>query len=159
MRKAIQKGFTLIELMIVIAIIGILAAIAIPAYQDFIIRSQIAEGLTLANPVEVAIADYYDQTGNFPASLATMNYTTTPAGTYVTSLAVGTGTITITYGNKANSLITGGQLALGAYVSAGGGAVSWVCGSSTTVPSGGSQVGAGAVTGIALKYLPRNCQP
>ncbi len=66
--KLIQKGFTLIELMIVVAIIGILAAIAIPAYQDYTIRAQVTEGINLADAVKVAVADYYTQNGTFPAA-------------------------------------------------------------------------------------------
>src|ERR1700729_4551987 len=68
MRK-IQEGFTLIELMIVVAIIGILAAIAIPAYQDYTIRAQVTEGATLADGVKVAMQDYYAQHGSWPTSL------------------------------------------------------------------------------------------
>ncbi len=66
--KALQKGFTLIELMIVVAIIGILAAIAIPAYQDYTIRAQVTEGLNLIDGTKVAVADYYTQNGAFPAA-------------------------------------------------------------------------------------------
>ena len=66
MLKQVQKGFTLIELMIVIAIIGILAAIAIPAYQNYTIRSQVTEGLTLGDGWKTAISEYYANTGNWP---------------------------------------------------------------------------------------------
>ena len=71
MLKNIQKGFTLIELMIVIAIIGILAAIAIPAYQNYTIRSQVTEGLSLADGWKTSISEYYAQNGSFPTGSST----------------------------------------------------------------------------------------
>ena len=80
--RSIQKGFTLIELMIVVAIIGILAAIAIPAYQDYTIRAQVTEGLSLAGGVQTAVADYYAQKGTYPAA----NVTTTAGGLGMTAL-------------------------------------------------------------------------
>ena len=65
-----QKGFTLIELMIVVAIIGILAAIAIPAYQDYTIRAQVSEGLTLSSDIKAGVAEFMAQTGDWPLDLA-----------------------------------------------------------------------------------------
>ncbi len=66
MKKSIQKGFTLIELMIVVAIIAILAAIAIPAYQDYLVRTQVSEGAVLTDGAKTAISEFYSNTGNFP---------------------------------------------------------------------------------------------
>ena len=70
--KSMQKGFTLIELMIVVAIIGILAAIAIPAYQDYTVRSQVTEGMNLASAVETGVAEYFANTGSFPTTLSAL---------------------------------------------------------------------------------------
>src|ERR1700716_3656331 len=101
--KAVQKGFTLIELMIVVAIIGILAAIAIPAYQDYTIRAQVTEGLNLAAPVKTAIAEHYANNGTWPSALIggapALGYTATPTGKYVSGITLGalTGQIIITY--------------------------------------------------------------
>ena len=69
--KAVQKGFTLIELMIVVAIIGILAAIAIPAYQNYTIRAQVTEGLNLADGWKTSVGEFYAQNGTFPAGSST----------------------------------------------------------------------------------------
>src|SRR5579871_6623347 len=98
-RKHVQKGFTLIELMIVIAIIGILAAIAIPAYQNYTIRSQVTEGLTLADGWKTAIAEYYANTGNWP-TVANLTGLQNSVGKYERTVTVAAGgVITITYGN------------------------------------------------------------
>src|SRR5438132_13236097 len=103
--KAVQKGFTLIELMIVIAIIGILAAIAIPAYQNYTIRSQVTEGLSLADGWKTAVSEFYAQNGTFPASQSTTGSSTAIAaagvtsGKYVSKIEIETGgNVKITYG-------------------------------------------------------------
>src|SRR5450432_1861073 len=107
MLKQVQKGFTLIELMIVIAIIGILAAIAIPAYQNYTIRAQITEGLTLGDGWKTAIAEYYANVGVMPAGIANLAGTSSSIGKYESGIAVNGGTIVITYGLSANAKITG----------------------------------------------------
>src|SRR5882672_1582564 len=110
MLKQVQKGFTLIELMIVVAIIGILAAIAIPAYQDYTIRAQVTEGLNLAGGVKTAVAEYYANYGTWPTALqgnaaGQLGFTGAPSGKYVGGIALSAagGSIIITYnGPQAN---------------------------------------------------------
>ena len=104
----LQKGFTLIELMIVVAIIGILAAIAIPAYQDYTIRAQVSEGMNLAAAAKAAVAESFLNRGSAPQNrrVAGMSQNATDtSGKYVLSVDVTAGTILITYGNEANSVL------------------------------------------------------
>jgi type IV pilus assembly protein PilA len=157
MLKQVQKGFTLIELMIVVAIIGILAAIAIPAYQNYTIRAQVTEGLTLADGWKTAIAEYYANTGTMPAGVANLSGTTNSSGKYESSITVSTGTIVIAYGNNANSKINGKLLALQPFTNANND-VLWNCGNAG-IPAGASASSAGvAVTPtVVAQYLPTSC--
>lgn len=168
MLKTAQKGFTLIELMIVVAIIGILAAIAIPAYQDYTIRSQVSEGLTLAAAAKAAVSEAYSQTGAAPANrqaAGMTNNATDTNGNYVSQLEVTNGVITVTYSNannkRANRLINGNTLTLVPYVSADG-SVSWKCRAdgSTATPTNTVMNGATNTDGTILpKYAPAECRP
>ena len=139
--KKVQQGFTLIELMIVVAIIGILAAIAIPAYQDYTIRAQVSEGINLASGAKAAIAEYFMDTGALPGSNTAAGLEPTITGNYVTGVAVGPqGVVTVTYGNQANSIISTQTLTLSPQTSAG--SVAWNC-------SAGS---------LAGKHVPSACR-
>jgi type IV pilus assembly protein PilA len=175
MLKQVQKGFTLIELMIVVAIIGILAAIAIPAYQDYTIRGQVSEGLTLAAGAKTAISEYFASTGRAPLSRieAGLGAADTPAdtqGNYVSQLAVVNGVITVTYSSaapqRANNAINGMTLTLVPYTSVDN-SVAWKCRAvgSAAVPdtgvlmgTGSANVAANAAGTLLAKYAPNECR-
>jgi len=148
----IQKGFTLIELMIVVAIIAILAAIAIPAYQDYVIRSQVSEGASLAEGSKTAVAEFFSNKGKFPNSngSAGVALPTSIQGNYVSSVTVtGTatsGNIDVLYGNQANTAIATGHLFFQGVAAAGAGSTIWSCTSA-------------AGSTVNVKYRPTICRP
>ena len=130
MRK--QQGFTLIELMIVVAIIGILAAIAIPAYQDYTIRAQVSEGLNLTGACKAAVTEFYQDQGVFPGDNATAGLEAAGniRGKYTTQVEVtGLGVCNATYGNEANNNIVGSILIMTPTDNTG--SISWDCTSTT----------------------------
>ncbi|MBS0382048.1 MAG: pilin [Proteobacteria bacterium] len=147
--KSMQKGFTLIELMIVVAIIAILAAIAIPAYQDYLIRSQVTEGMTLMDGAKIAGTEYYANKGTWPQTNASAGIATAAsiAGKYVLSVdwAANPNKITAKFNStNANKAIQGDVLVLSPF-SNGGGTFGWTC---------TRAVG----TTVADKYLPSSCR-
>lgn len=147
--KNVQKGFTLIELMIVVAIIAILAAIAIPQYQNYIIRTQVSEGMNLADGAKTAVSEFYNNKGAWPTANSSAGLPDTAASTggkYVTGIDATGGKIKATFGNESNSKITGDLLVLSAVDN--GGSISWTC-------KGGT--GAGK-TNVPAAFLPTACR-
>lgn len=162
--KTMQKGFTLIELMIVVAIIGILAAIAIPAYQDYTIRAQVTEGINLADAVKVAVADYYTQKGAFPAAnLMTaaptgLGFAAPSTGKYGTVDILAGGVIQASYaGTQVNAKLAGMILGISPYVSTNGDLV-WRCGLAAAPSVNIATVGAATGTTVPAKWLPASCK-
>ncbi len=141
--RAFQQGVTLIELMIVVAIIGLMSALAIPAYTDYAIRAQISEGLHLAGSAKTAITEYYQNQSLFPTdnAQAGLEVAGNITGKYVDSVSVNGAVISVQYGNDANSQIMGQTIIMTAVDNLG--SISWVC------TTGGF---------IQLKHLPRVCR-
>jgi type IV pilus assembly protein PilA len=139
MSRKVQQGFTLIELMIVVAIIGILAAVAIPAYQDYTKRAHVSEGLSLAAAAKTGVSEFWATNGKLPSNNTSVGLPTGTdiKGNAVKSVDIASGKITITYNTK----VTNDATLLLSPTTANG-AIQWKCMAGT----------------VATKYLPASCR-
>lgn len=152
--KKIQQGFTLIELMIVVAIIGILAAVAIPAYQDYTVRAKVTEGLSLAAAAKTSVSEFWSSKSYFPSSNASAGLADDPteiSGPVVQSVAVGSDSgaagdgqilVTLSSAGLPEDVVT---TTIELSPSTNGGAIAWVCRPGSTNP-------------VPAKYLPSSCR-
>jgi len=162
-----QRGFTLIELMITVTIVGILASVAIPAYQNYLIRAQITEGITLAEPAKTAVVDAFIINGQAPANRAVAGLSandTDTQGRYVAAVNIDDGVVTITFGNESNAAIANLTLSLTPYETEDLSIV-WRCGSAPA-PAGLNELGTtgGGTAAVHVpptvpeQYLSQSCR-
>lgn len=155
-----QNGFTLIELMVVIAVISILVTLAIPAYQDYTIRAQVAESFTIVNELKPSIRDYYTDRGKFPENNLEAGV---PApehllGNYISQVEVVDGAIHVQLGNYINTHVAGQTFSIRPiFVTANPTSpISWVCGG-REAPDGMTAAGENR-TDIVARHLPSTCR-
>ncbi len=144
MMKTIQKGFTLIELMIVVAIIGILAAIAIPAYQDYIIRAKVSEAMIFLDTAKLNALEFVQSQGHVPLNAISAGINTAPNTKYLTAMAYSSSPLRVTVTLNGTNVGTTGNIGMQGTPDANG-QYTWSCNSASG-------------TSVATKYLPSNCR-
>jgi type IV pilus assembly protein PilA len=160
-----QSGFTLIELMIVIAIIGILASLAVAAYQTYAVRAQVTEGINMAAGAKVPIVDAFNMTGEPPAGRPEAGMSTLATdtkGKYVASMNIVNGRVDVTFGHDAHVDIFDETISFTPYT-AGAGSIVWRCGNAPAPPNadpleGGGVTSAHLPTTVEDRYLPAVCR-
>lgn len=162
-----QSGFTLIELMIVIAIIGILASLAVSTYQTYTVRAQVAEALNFAANTKVVVVDSFNNTGVPPATRADAGLTaaaTDTRGTYVSQVNIVDGRVDVTFGNTVHADIFGNVLSFTPYLLPSGGVI-WRCGAepapgggAVLLTDGGGNTSSYIASTLPERYMPANCR-